>query len=92
MDQDVELKTLVMLEAHRMREVARNEPGRAGYARFVRMVDEAIARAKRTGYFSGEVAALPLRSAIVGMVESGVRQQVMASRANFPASYGSEEY
>jgi len=92
LDQDVELKTLVLLEAHRMREAARNEPDKSGYAQFLRMIEEAIEKARNEGEFRGEVPARPLRSAIVGMIEGGVREQVLALRANFPAHYGSEEY
>ncbi len=92
LDQDVELKTLVLLEAHRMRETARKAPRAPGYARFIRLIDETIAKAKADGEFRGQTAPIPLRAAIVGMVEGGVRQQVLASRANFPANFGSEEY
>lgn len=92
LDKDVELKTLVLLEAHRMREVARNEPDKNGYAKFLRIIDEAILKAKTDGEFRTETALKPLRSAIVGMIEGGVREQVLAMRANFPATYDSEEY
>jgi AcrR family transcriptional regulator len=92
LDQDMELKTLVLLEAHRMREVARREAAKPGYARFLRLIDEVISKAQADGDLQGRMPPLPLRSAIVGMIEGGVRQQVLASRANFPASYGSAEY
>lgn len=92
LDQDLELKTLMLLEAHRMREAARNSPDTSGYARFIRLVDGAISKAKTDGEFKQEIPPLPLRSAIVGMIEGGVREQVLATRANFPANYSSEEY
>jgi AcrR family transcriptional regulator len=92
LDQDLELKTLVLLEGHRMRDVAQREPAREGYARFLRLIDEAIADAAKNGEFRSQIPSLPLRSAIVGMVVSGARQQVLASRTGFPANYGSEEF
>jgi AcrR family transcriptional regulator len=92
LDQDVELKTLVLLEGHRMREAARATPDRTGYARFLRLIDEQIAKSSSNSGTGAEIPALPLRSAIVGMIEGGVREQVFASRANFPANYDSEEY
>lgn len=92
LDQDVELKTLVLLEAHRMRDSARREPENTGYGRFLSMIDAEIAKAREKGEFRGPIAPLPIRSAIVGMLEGGVRQQVLASRANFPANYDSAEY
>ncbi|MEP6714377.1 MAG: TetR/AcrR family transcriptional regulator [Terriglobia bacterium] len=91
LDEDLELKTLLLLEGHRMRDVARKEPAREGYARFLRLIDEAIAEAEKNGEIRSHMPSLPLRSAIVGMVVSGARQQVLASRSAFPANYGSEE-
>jgi AcrR family transcriptional regulator len=92
MNQDLELKTLVLLEGHRMRETARAAPAANGYARFLKLVDDAIAKAKADGEFTGSMASSPLRSAIMGMIEGGVREQVLGTRANFPANYDSEEY
>jgi len=92
LDQDIELKTLVMLEGHRMRAVARTEPEKSGYARFLKMIDDAVAKAASEGELPANTPSVPLRSAIVGMMESGVREQVLAMRANFPAHYDSEEY
>ena len=92
LDQDPELKALVFLEAHRMRSMARSNPESSGYARFIGMIDGAIAQGKADGELKGAVAALPLRSAIAGMIEGGVREQVLAERGNFPARYGTGEY
>jgi len=90
LEQDLELKTLVLLEAHRMRETARLHPEGPGYARFIAMIDHVIENAKTADEYRGKV--LPLRSAIVGMIEGSVREQVLAARANFPARYDSEDY
>ncbi len=92
LEQDLELKTLLLLEAHRMRDAARNAPVESGYARFITLIDGALARAVADGEFRNQIPPLPLRSAIVGMIEGSVREQVLATRANFPASYDSEEY
>jgi AcrR family transcriptional regulator len=90
LEQDLELKTLVLLEAHRMRETARQNPDGPGYARFLALIDGVIENAQKEGEYKGKV--LPLRSAIVGMIEGSVREQVLAARANFPARYEAEDY
>jgi AcrR family transcriptional regulator len=92
LEQDLELKTLLLLEAHRMREAARRAPAESGYARFIQLIDGAVERAVSDGEFRTQIPPLPLRSAIVGMIEGSVREQVLATRANFPANYDSEEY
>ena len=92
LDQDLELKTLVLLEGHRMREIARTTPEHSGFARFTQLIDNAIAKAQASDEYRGTVSSLVLRSAIVGMIEGGVREQVLATRANFPATYDSNEF
>jgi len=91
LDKDFELKTLVLLEGHRMREAARRNPSQSGYARFLQLIDDVIAKGKTNGEFPVDRPSLCLRSAIIGMVEGGVREQVLATRANFPADYTGDE-
>jgi AcrR family transcriptional regulator len=92
LDKDLELKTLVLLEGHRMREAARRKPAQSGYGRFLEMIDDVIARAKNSGEFPEHSSASCLRAAIVGIVEGNVREQVLASRANYPADYSPADF
>ncbi|HKD07596.1 MAG TPA: TetR/AcrR family transcriptional regulator [Bryobacteraceae bacterium] len=92
LDKDLELKTLVLLEGHRMRDVARRNGLQSGYARFLQLIDEVIGKAAETGELPESASKLCVRSAVVGIVEGGIREQVLASRANFPANYTTEEF
>jgi AcrR family transcriptional regulator len=92
LDQDVELKTLVLLEGHRMRQAARTGGLSSGYGRFLDTIDRAIRKAQEKGEFKASTSPLCLRSAIVGIVEGGVREQVLASRTNYPANFSTDEY
>jgi AcrR family transcriptional regulator len=92
MARDVELKTLVLLEGHRMRQAGVAKGTESGYGRFVDSIDRAIFQAKENGELRVNTSALCMRSAVVGIVESGVRQQVLANRSNFPAVFTTEEY
>jgi AcrR family transcriptional regulator len=92
LEKDLELKTLVLLEGHRMRDAARRNPSESGYGRFLKMIDDVIAKAQANGEFPNESSALCLRSAVVGIVEGGVREQVLAARANYPADYTPDDY
>jgi AcrR family transcriptional regulator len=92
LDKDVELKTLVLLEGHRMRQVAHKVGIASGYGRFLAAIDAVIERAKDDGEFHADSSALCMRAAVVGIVESGVRQQILANRSNFPAAFTTDEY
>lgn len=92
LDQDVELKTLVLLEGHRMRQAARTNGTSTGYGRFIDAIDRAIAKAKKEGEYRGASSPLCMRSAVVGIVEGGVREQILAARTNYPANFTTEEY
>jgi AcrR family transcriptional regulator len=92
LDEDIELKTLVLLEAHRMREAARQTPAESGYARYLNLIDAVVSRAAADGELKLEVSPLALRSALVGMIEGSVRERVLGTRANFPAHYDSGDY
>jgi AcrR family transcriptional regulator len=92
LDEDMELKTLVLLEAHRMREAARQTPDASGYARYLDLIDAVVDRAAVDGELKLEVPPLALRSALVGMIEGSVRERVLGARANFPAHYDSGDY
>jgi AcrR family transcriptional regulator len=92
LDKDLELKTLVLLEGHRMRSVARKNPAQSGYGKFIALIDDTVAKGKAAGEIPAETHSLSLRAALVGIVESGVREQVLATRANFPADYTPEEF
>jgi AcrR family transcriptional regulator len=92
LDQDIELKTLVLLEGHRMRAAARANGVASGYGRFIDAIDRAIQKAQDKGELHGNASPLCMRSAIVGIVEGGVREQVLASRTNYPANFSTDEY
>ena len=92
LDEDLDMKALVLLEAHRMREGARQTPAGSGYARFIGLIDGAVERAVADGEFRREMPPLALRSALVGIIEGGIREQVLAARVHFPANYDSGEY
>ena len=92
LDEDMELKTLVLLEAHRMRAAALQAPAASGYAHYLNLIDAVVERAAAEGELKLEVSPLSLRSALVGMIEGSVRERVLGTRAGFPANYDTGEY
>jgi AcrR family transcriptional regulator len=92
LDQDLELKTLVLLEGQRMRQTAYEKGNATGYGRYLDAIDQAIEKARNEEGFPGSASTLCMRSAIAGIVEGGVRDQMLASRANYPAAFTGDEY
>jgi hypothetical protein len=75
-----------------MRDVSRRNGLQSGYSRFLKLIDDVVTKAAETGEFPENGSKLCVRSALVGIVEGGVREQVLASRASFPANYSTEDY
>jgi hypothetical protein len=75
-----------------MRQAAQVSGVATGYGRYLDAIDQAIAKAQSEGEFKGSASPLCMRSAIAGIVEGGVREQVLASRTNFPASFNTDDY
>ena len=92
LDEDMELKTLVLLEAHRMRAAARQTPLESGYAHYLSLIDAVVNQAAADGELKPEVPPLALRSALVGMIEGSVRERLLGAKANFPEHYDSGDY
>jgi AcrR family transcriptional regulator len=91
LDADVELKTLILLESHRMRQTAVRTGLVSGYGRFLDTVARVIARARAEGQFHAAVPPACVRSAIVGILEGGIRDQALAARASFPANFTADD-
>ena len=86
---DLELKALVLLEGHHMRESARSLGADCGYGRFIALIDRALLDRALPDC---AVSPLCVRSAILGMVDGGLKAQVLANRAGFPAAFSADDF
>ena len=87
LEQDPDLKLLLLLEGRRIR---RNAPMillAPGFLEFVRLLDELLAAMRRAGQLRRELDLQAARSALMGAFEGMLRDQLLAGRVGYPARY-----
>ena len=86
LDQDEEMKELMLLESRRTRREVRAGRGQMvlitdGYHKMAAIIDNTLEEMKQRGELAGDVKVIALRSAISGMFEGMIRDQMLAKRA-----------
>jgi TetR/AcrR family transcriptional regulator, fatty acid metabolism regulator protein len=91
LDNDADLKNLMVLEAGRVRKDNRDVIVSAGFHQFAEAVSAALAEMRARGQISSDVNLEAVRAAFIGMTEGLLRDQVLAQRSEFHASYCSDD-
>jgi AcrR family transcriptional regulator len=93
LNEDPDLKELFLLEGRRIRREGRHVVLSPGYIDFVRLVDDVLAHMKNAGQLRPEVSPNAVRSAIMGMTEGMLRDQILSRRrGEFPADYTDQDF
>ncbi len=90
-DQDSELKELLLFEGRRIRREGNAVLLTQGFLQFVGMIDDALTHMRASAKLQSDIPVEAVRSAIMGMFEGLLRDQVLARRMGFPAPYGADE-
>jgi TetR/AcrR family transcriptional regulator, repressor for uid operon len=91
LDRDPELKELMLLEGRRIRKEGRIVLLTRGYQQFVRVVDGILSEMRASGELRDDIHVDAIRSGLASMFEGMLRDQVIAVRMGFPATYDSTE-
>ena len=91
LENDSDLKNLMVLESGRVRKDNRDVIVSAGFHSFAEAVSAALTGMRSQGQISSDVNLEALRAAFIGMTEGLLRDQVLAHRSEFHASYGSDD-
>jgi AcrR family transcriptional regulator len=86
---DAALKELLLFEGRRMRKEG-SLMLTNGYLSLVHMVDECLGQIRSSGGLKPELNPQALRSAVMGMFEGMLRDQLLGSRGIYPADYSLE--
>ena len=91
LDRDQELKELMLIEGRRVRKEGHMILLTKGYLQFVSVVDAILTEMRARGELRADVHTDAVRSALISMFEGMMRDQILARRMGFPATYDREE-
>lgn len=90
-ESDAVLKELMLLEGRRLRKADSTIVVTQGYLQFIAMLDSILEAVHRSGDLRPGISVEALRSALVGMMEGMLRDQVLHRRMAYPAQFGNDE-
>jgi len=91
LERDPQLKELMLLEGRRIRREGHMVLLTTGYLEFVKMVDGVLEQLKKEGKLAPESTPQSVRSALLGVFEGMLRDQLLAERFGFPATFTSAQ-
>jgi len=91
LENDSDLKNLMVLEAGRVRKDNRDVIVSTGFQQFAEVVSASLADMRSHGQIGSDVNLEAVRAAFIGMTEGLLRDQVLAQRSEFHASYSSDD-
>jgi AcrR family transcriptional regulator len=91
LENDSDLRNLMVLEAGRVRKDNRDVIVSSGFQQFAEAVTAVLTEMRAQGQISSDVNLDAVRAAFVGMTEGLLRDQVLAQRSEFRAIYSSDE-
>jgi AcrR family transcriptional regulator len=87
MERDPELKQLMLLEGRRVRKEGQMVMITAGFLQFIRLLDDILAQMRDAHQLRSDINRDALRSALMGMFEGLMRDQLLAEKAGFPSRF-----
>jgi AcrR family transcriptional regulator len=91
MERDPEMKDIMLLEARRVRKEDRRVLMTRSFLEFMRRLDAILIEMRDCGQLCPEVRPEALRSALIGMAEGMLRDQLLARRLGHQPTYTTEE-
>ena len=91
MERDRDLRTLMLLEGRRIRKHGSMVVLTDGFLNMVATLDRLLTEMRDSGQLRPDLNVQAVRSALIGAYEGLLRDQILADRGNYPASYGSED-
>jgi AcrR family transcriptional regulator len=91
LENDSDLKELVLLESHRVRKDNRDVLVSRSFQQFSTIVGGLLTEMRNQGQIRQDVNLDAVRAALIGMVEGLLRDQVVAKRSDIQADYGFDD-
>ena len=90
-ERDYELKELMLLEGRRIRKEGNMIMLTQGFLSFVQVIDGVLEELRDSGRLRADVPPDAIRAALMGLLEGLMRDQLLAERMKFPASYNTKQ-
>jgi AcrR family transcriptional regulator len=90
-ERDPEMKEVMLLEGRRIRKEGHMVMLTSGYLRLVKLADDILTEMKAQGEMRAEVDPQAVRSGLIGMLESMLRDQILAQRGGLPAAFKADQ-
>jgi AcrR family transcriptional regulator len=87
---DPELRQLLLLEGRRIRKEGRLVTLTDGFLGFVKLVDNTLEEMRNAGQLRADLNAQAIRSALIGLTEGALRDQLLSERAGNPSEFTPE--
>jgi len=91
LESDPDLKNLILLETRRVRKDNRDVYVSQGFQQFAAIVSAILQEMRDQGQVSPDLNLEAVRAAFIGMTEGLLRDQILAERSEFQASYTLED-
>jgi AcrR family transcriptional regulator len=91
LDNDSDMKNLMVLEAGRVRKDNRDVIISPGFYHFADVVDAILTEMREQGHIRSDLSLEAVRGAVFGMTKGLVRDQVLGQRSEFRANYSSDD-
>jgi AcrR family transcriptional regulator len=91
LQRDPELKELMLLEGRRIRKEGNMVLMTSGFLELIKAIDSVLSDMQAAGELRAGVHPQAMRSAMVGMFEGLLRDQLLAQRVHYPATYSNKE-
>jgi len=87
LEQDPELRQLLLLEGRRIRKEGRLATLTDGFIGFVELVDRTLEQMRDAGQLRSDLNSQAIRSALIGLTEGALRDHLLAERAGHPSDF-----
>jgi AcrR family transcriptional regulator len=91
LEKDKDLRTLMLLEGRRIRKHGSMVVLTEGFLQMVSTLDRLLEEMRQSGQLQPDLNVQAVRSALIGAFEGLLRDQILADRGNYPASYDSKD-
>ncbi len=91
LEKDSELKQVMLLEGRRIRSEGQMVLLTEGFVGFVRLLDQVLGEMRAAGQLRPELNVEAVRSALMGVWEGLMRDQILARRMGYPARFTAKD-